>query len=74
MPTWEEIAAMARELPPDRQQELLDFARLLRERSRSGHALRGIAGLCEDLQVDLTSEDLAQARREMWGSFPRSDI
>jgi hypothetical protein len=24
--------------------------------------------------IDITEEDIAQARREMWGSFPREDI
>ncbi len=24
--------------------------------------------------VDLTEEDIAEARRDMWGSFPREDV
>jgi hypothetical protein len=27
--------------------------------------------LCADLNLDLTETDIADARREMWGNFPR---
>jgi len=26
------------------------------------------------LDMDITEEDIAQARKEMWGNFPRGDI
>jgi len=31
-------------------------------------------GALADLKLDISSEDIDQARREMWGNFPREDI
>ena len=33
--------------------------------------LHSLEGLLEDLNVDITEQDIAEARREMWGDFPR---
>jgi len=33
--------------------------------------LRNPEGLWADLGVDITEEDIAEVRREMWGKFPR---
>jgi hypothetical protein len=74
MTTWQLIAEEAKTLPPDKQQELLDFAEFLRVRCERRGPLRSIAGLCEDLGSDISAEDIDQARREMWGNFPREDI
>ncbi|MEW6741623.1 MAG: hypothetical protein AB1486_02595 [Planctomycetota bacterium] len=74
MTTVELIAEKARDLPPDKQQELLDFADFLRVRCGAKRPLKSLAGLCEDLGIDISAEDIDQARREMWGSFPREDI
>lgn len=62
-------------LPPEKQQEVLDFAEFLEQK----HAIakrprRNWIGLASDLCGDLTEEDIAEARREMWGKFPREDI
>ena len=56
-------------LPPDRQQEVLDFVEFLCQ--KPGHKVqrRPLRGMCVDLGVTLSEEDLAEARREMWGSF-----
>ena len=74
MTTWELIAEKAKDLPLDKQQELLDFAEFLHARSETKHPLHSIAGLCEDLGIDISAEDIDEARREMWGNFPREDI
>jgi EAL domain-containing protein (putative c-di-GMP-specific phosphodiesterase class I) len=63
-----------RELPPDKQQEILDFAEFLQQKNRPRKPLKSVKGLCADLKVDITEEDIAQARQEMWGNFPREDI
>lgn len=74
MTTWEIIAERARELPPDKQTEVLDFLESLRTRTENGKPRCSAAGLWADLGVDITSEDIEQARRELWGAFPREDI
>lgn len=74
MTTLENIAETAKLLPPDKQEELLEFAELLRQKQvRSGHR-RSIGGLCEDLGVHISADDIDRARGELWGTFPRDDV
>ena len=64
-----------RDLPPEKQQEVLDFAEFLGQKQTAAkRPRRNWIGLTSDLSVDLTEEDIAEARREMWGNFPREDI
>ena len=61
-------------LPPERQREVLDFVEFLEQKSAPKHPRRSPKGLWADFGVDITEEDIAEARREMWGNFPREDI
>ena len=63
-----------RQLPVDKQQELLDFAEFLHQQVTPKQRLRSLKGLWSDLKVDISEEDIAEARKEMWGNFPREDI
>lgn len=63
-----------RTLTPDKQQEVLDFAEFLNHKNPPKRPLKSVKGLWADLKVDITEEDIAQARKEMWGNFPREDI
>ena len=63
-----------RQLPVDKQQQLLDFAEFLSQKATPKTPLRTIRGLCADLKVDITEEDMAQARQEMWGNFPKDIV
>jgi hypothetical protein len=63
-----------RALPPDKQQEILDFAEFLQQKNLTKKLLKSVKGLCADLKVDITEEEIAQARQEMWGNFPRQDF
>jgi len=58
-------------LPPEKQKEVLQFLDSLKPEGGTKKPLRSLEGLLEDLNVDITEEDIAQARREMWGNFPR---
>lgn len=62
-----------RALPSDQQQEVLDFAEFLRQTrpQRAAGARRNPIGLLADLQVDISETDIAAARQELWGNFPR---
>jgi mRNA-degrading endonuclease RelE of RelBE toxin-antitoxin system len=60
-----------RQLPPEKQQELLDFAVFLQQKTAPKQPRRSLKGLCADLNIHITEEDIAEARREMWGNFPR---
>ncbi|GAA6616510.1 DUF2281 domain-containing protein [Scytonema sp. NUACC26] len=63
-----------RQLPVDKQQELLNFAEFLYQKNTAKTPLRSIRGLCADLAIDITEEDITQARQEMWGNFPRDIV
>lgn len=65
----EELVAKIRELPPEKQQEVLDFARFLG--SKQERPLRGLEGLWAGQGIDISENDIAELRREMWSNFPR---
>ncbi|MEH2013848.1 DUF2281 domain-containing protein [Nostoc sp.] len=70
----EAVLERLRQLPIDKQQQLLDFAEFLSQKTTPKTTLRTVRGLCADLKVDITEEDIAQARQEMWGNFPRDIV
>jgi Protein of unknown function (DUF2281) len=58
-------------LPLDKQQEVLDFAEFLRQKTVSEKPCRSLKGLWADQDIHITEEDIAEARREIWSNFPR---
>lgn len=63
-----------RELPLERQQEVLDFVESLQQKGEPKRPRRSLMGLWADLDMRVTDEDIAEARRDMWGNFPRDDF
>ncbi len=61
-------------LPVDKQKEVLDFVETLEKKAASPRRCRSLKGLWADLGTDVSPEDIAEARREMWGGFPRGDV
>ncbi|MEB3826783.1 hypothetical protein [Phormidium sp. CCY1219] len=61
-------------MTPDKQQEVLDFAKFLHHQTTPKHPLKSVKGLCADLAVDITEKDITQARKEIWGNFPRQIV
>jgi hypothetical protein len=74
MTTWEMIAEKAKVLGPERQRELLDFLDFLASRESPKAPRRSAAGLLADLNVDISDEDLDEARKEIWSNFPHREI
>ncbi|HWQ13121.1 MAG TPA: DUF2281 domain-containing protein [Roseiflexaceae bacterium] len=70
----EQVVEKLRMLPPEKQQEVLDFVEFLEQRGLSKRPRRSLLGICAEPGFDITEEDIAEARREMWGNFPREDI
>ena len=68
----ESLVAKLRELPLDKQQEVVDFADFLASKPR--RPLTNMRGLWKDLDVSISEEDIAEARKEMWGNFPREEF
>ncbi len=67
----EMVLEKLRGLPPEKQKEVLEFLDSLKSVGGTKKPLHSLEGLLEDLNVDITEEDIAEARREMWGNFPR---
>lgn len=67
-PIEDALMATVRELPLDKQQEVLDFAKFLA--ARRSRPRRGAYGAWKDLAISVSEEDIAEARKEMWGNFP----
>ncbi|MGA2072979.1 MAG: DUF2281 domain-containing protein [Terriglobia bacterium] len=63
-----------RDLPPDQKEEVLHFVEALRERKGAKQPLESLHGLWADLGVEISEKDIAEARREMWGTFPRGSF
>jgi hypothetical protein len=57
-------------LPADKQKEVLDFVETLEKKAGEKVRRHSLKGLWADLGVEISPEDIAKARREMWGGFP----
>jgi hypothetical protein len=64
-----EIAKMAAELPEDKRAEFLKWADYLKAGSPGGPPFRNLRGVCANLGPAPSEEDIAEARREMWGEY-----
>lgn len=60
-------------LPLEKQKEVLDFVESLQKETSQRRPRRSLKGLWADLGVQISAEDFAEVRREMWGGFPRID-
>lgn len=62
-----------RGLPPEneKKKKVLEFVDSLQSDGGTKQPLRSLEELLEDLNVDITEEDITAARRQMWGNFPR---
>lgn len=67
----EKVLKKLRQLPPEKKNEVLEFVESLNRQAASRGKCRSLEGLWADLGVDITEEEIAEARREMWGNFPR---
>ena len=68
----QQVLEKLRDLPPEKQKEVLDFVDFLKEKNSTKKPRRSLLGLWADLNIHITEEDIAEARREMWGNFPRN--
>ena len=71
----QEILDALRALPPHKQQEVLDHAKRLHDEATPGPRPRKSGrGLWADLNIDLSADEIDEARREMWKNFPKDDF
>ncbi len=73
------ILGLIRQLPPRDRRRLFALALPELEREFPKSKMRpskreSLYGLWKHYQIDLTAEDIDEARREMWANFPRTDL
>ncbi len=62
-------------LPPGKRMAALDFIRFLNADAPATQEPRQSAlGLCADLAISPSAEEIDFLRRELWSSFPREDF
>jgi hypothetical protein len=74
MTIQQEILERLSTLSPVEQQQLLEFTRSLSARgngSSNAKPWKSLMGVFAHRGIDITADDIAAARREMWGDFPR---
>ena len=78
-PTFAEVLELAKRLPPTQKLRLIeaivpDLAAPLLQAETQPQPLRSLYGLWRDLGVSISAEEIDDARRDMWGTFPREDV
>ena len=68
----QQVVEKLRDLPPEKQKEVLEFVDHLKRQNGPTKSLRSLLGLWADLNIHITEEDIAEARREMWANFARN--
>ncbi|HKS80551.1 MAG TPA: DUF2281 domain-containing protein [Candidatus Acidoferrales bacterium] len=66
----EQVIEKLRELPPEKQKEVLEFVDSLKENGAK-KPLRSLRGIWKEFNVQITDVAIAEVRREMWAKFPR---
>ncbi len=67
----EQVLEKLRDLPPEKQKQVLDFVDRLKEKNSTKKPRRSLLGLWADMNFHVSEQDIAEVRREMWGKFPR---
>jgi hypothetical protein len=66
----QQVIKKLRDLSPEKQEQVLVFLESLKKEN-GAKPRRSLLGLWADLNIHISEEDLCEARREMWGNFPR---
>lgn len=71
----ESVITKLEKLPPEKQQQVLEYVEGLEgDAATPATPRKSSYGLWKKWGVDITEEDIAEARREMWGNVPRDDV
>ena len=78
-PTFDAVLDLVKQLTPGQKLRLIeavipDLEEPLRLAEEAPKPLRSLYGLWKDLNLDVSAEDIDEARQEMWRQFPRDDI
>lgn len=71
MTVTEAVIEKIKALPKDGQQKVLDFVESLETANGPRKPRRSLQGIWADLNINLTEEDLREARNEMWRRYTK---
>jgi hypothetical protein len=73
--TFEELSERVQQLSLHDRVRLMEMlVSTLKHELPPQQPIKSLYGLWEDLEVDISEDDIDEIRREMWGNFPREDI
>ena len=58
-------------VPAVKQQEVLDFVQFLKSQNGERRSRRSLKGIWADFNVNVTEQDLREARNEMWRGYTK---
>jgi hypothetical protein len=67
----ETLIAVIKTLPIEKQQALLEFAEFLQAKTTPKAPSKSIKGLWANADINLTEEEIATTRKEMWTNFSK---
>ncbi len=70
----QKVLAKLHLLPAEQQQEVLNFAEYLASKHARNGPYQSPFGLWADLGADISEDEIEEARKQMWGGFPREDL
>jgi hypothetical protein len=78
-PTFEEVLSLVKQFTPRQKLRLIeaivpDLEAPLQRVQEGEKPLRSLYGSWKDFGVSISAEEIDEARREIWGDFPRQDI
>jgi hypothetical protein len=74
MSVAESVIEKIQSLTPDQQREVMNLVDELAKSNTNKHRRRSLMGAFSHLNIHITEDDIADARREMWGKFPREAL
>ena len=74
--TAETALTLLRHLPPLARLRVIALAipEVERDLAKTPSPLKSLRGLWQDLDFDITAQEIDEARREVWANFPREDF
>jgi len=71
MTLQEEVIALLKELSAEDLQKVLHFVETLSAPVSAEGQRKSLRGLFAQRGIDITAEDISEARKEAWANFPR---
>lgn len=71
MSVSEAIIKKMQALTPEQQREVIAFVDALAKANQTKQPRKSLMGVFAGLNVHISEDDIAEARKEMWSNFPR---